>query len=510
VLIKWGNQLEIKENSWKTFLFLGLIFAVTYFIPFPPVFHSLIFIIYSLISTLLIFFGIFIYRPKPLFAWMLIGFGQFFNFSGDITGKISYFYPSFIKLTTISLNSYFLGLACFFIGLCWLFFNLRKNIRRSHIIYGVISTIGIATFLWVTLISPNLNLLSHADNWFEIIVFPAGLLIIGVIGSIFLLTPIGESWSLKFLFIGLIFNAIALNFYFGLESQRLLLMPGSIDWPMIFNDVSYSMAYLFFGIAFIHPSIKLISTHISNIETQVTRQDLIILGTAFFLPPLGLFLVHPKGLTADVLLVLGAMIIIFMLVEWRLEKVVRFLEIENSHLFSQQAKLEYQALHDALTGLPNRLFLSRYFTDLNLRRDLQKFPVAVFLIDLNKFKNVNDQLGHDKGDRVLKEISKQLATFSRKRDFLGRWGGDEFLFVLEDITRMDALAFARRLFKEVRVNIKAGKAQFDVDISIGICMIIDKQLDLPTIINQSDFALYQAKASLNERVAIYSAENLVN
>jgi diguanylate cyclase (GGDEF)-like protein len=100
-----------------------------------------------------------------------------------------------------------------------------------------------------------------------------------------------------------------------------------------------------------------------------------------------------------------------------------------------------------------------------------------------------------------------LSSFSRRGDFLGRWGGDEFLFILEDITRSEALVFARRLYQEVRAHVKAGKTQIDVDISVGICMILGNHLDLSTIIHQSDIALYRAKSSPKERVAIFSPEN---
>jgi hypothetical protein len=187
--------------------------------------------------------------------------------------------------------------------------------------------------------------------------------------------------------------------------QSHLQASSLVNWAVLLNDAIYSLAYLFIGIAFIHPSIRLISKEEPEVERQINRQDLIVLGLAFSLPPLGLFIMHANNIGIDLIIVIGAMLIIFALVEWRLAKVVRLLESQNTHLFSQRAKFEFQALHDALTGLPNRLFLSRYLADLRIRRELSNFPVAVFLIDLNKFKNVNDNVGHDRGDRVLKEIS---------------------------------------------------------------------------------------------------------
>ncbi|HEX7556160.1 MAG TPA: GGDEF domain-containing protein [Leptolinea sp.] len=390
-----------------------------------------------------------------------------------------------------------------------MFFKLRKHIQKIHVVYGVISAVGLFAFLWITIISPRLFSTQFSINWVELILFPAGLLIIGVLASIFLMTPLGDTWSYRFLFVVIILNAIALNFYNVKEVQSSLLDMNSTNWTGILNDATYSLAYLLMGIAFIHPSIKTITGDVPETERQISRQDMLILGFAFFLSPLGLLIKDANKLNPDFLIVMGAMLIIFTLIEWRLATVVRLLELQNSHLFSQRSKFEYQALHDMLTGLPNRLNFSKYLSDLRKRRELSNFPVAVLLIDLNKFKQVNDLFGHDKGDRVLKEISTKLSTFSRRGDFMGRWGGDEFLLILEDTTSSDALAFARRLYQDVRVHVKSGKTQFDVDISIGICMILEKQIDLSSIINQSDIALYQAKALQEDRIAIYMPENQI-
>jgi diguanylate cyclase (GGDEF)-like protein len=504
LLAELGTRLQPGKDAWKKFLYFGIALSLTFFVPLAASFHSILFIIFSLSATLMIFTGIYFYRPSPALAWILIGFGQLFNLIGDSTFKLSMYLSSMELLNIISTVAYILGMLCFFGGLFWLFFKLRESILRIHIIYGLVSTIGIIAFLWVTLINPNIITFRNSINWIEFIVFPTGLLIIGVLASIFLLTPNGDTWSSKFLFIGLIFNAIALHFYF---MQTSTLQPNPQDWPVILNDATYSLAYLFIGISFLHPSIKTITRNQKELVKQVNRTDLTILGIAFGLPPLGLFIVYKNNINIDYFVVICAMMIIFSLVEFRLAMIVRMLENQNTHLFSQQAKFEYQAMHDLLTGLPNRLYLSRYLADLRKRREINRFPVAVFLIDLNKFKNVNDQFGHDKGDRVLKIISEQLSSFSRRRDFLGRWGGDEFLFILEDIKEADALTVAHRLYQEVRTQVKINKSKVEVDISIGICMILDNQLDISTIINQSDIALYKAKSSLNEKVAVYVPEN---
>jgi diguanylate cyclase (GGDEF)-like protein len=498
------NLLDIDENAWKKIFVLYFLFFLTYFLHLSSTFQTVIFILFSLSSAMMIFAGISYYRPYPHAAWVLIGVGQLFNLIGDLAYKLEYHFPQSMFYKNISVTAYILGMVSFFCGVFWLFFQLRKHIHKIHIVYGIISAVGLVSFLWITLISPQLLSPQFTGNWFDILIFPAGLVIIGVLASIFLLTPLGDTWSYRFLFVVIILNAIALNYYDVNAMQSSFQDMSSTNWTLILNDATYSLAYLFMGIAFIHPSIKIITGELPEIERQISQQDLIVLGTAFCLPTFALIIKDANNLSFDSLVVIGAMLIIFILVEWRLASVVRSLESQNTSLYTQQAKLEYQAFHDALTGLPNRLNLNKYLSDLRKRRELIFFPVAVFLIDLNKFKQVNDLLGHDKGDRVLKEISEKLSSYSRKGDFMGRWGGDEFLFILENISSANALNFARRLYHEVRIQIKFGKTQFDVDVSIGICMIVEKKIDFSTIIHQADNALYRAKASRKDKIAIFS------
>jgi diguanylate cyclase len=498
------KHLEISEKFWKKYLVFGAFLFLTYFFSWSSSYQTILFLLFGLATSIIIFSGIFFYRPNPVPAWCLIGAGQCFNLMGDVAYKWEYHFHSREIIADLPKIFYFLGMASYFVGLFWIFSFLRKNLKKSHIIYGMISSIGLVAFLWITQISPHLGSITSPEDWIAILFFSSGILIICVLSSVFLLTPVGDAWSYRFLFIVLLLHAIALIFYDAQLDQTHVYVAGSINWVSIFNDSIYSLAYLLMGTAFIHPSIKTITEKMSGFDRQLSRQDLIALGTAFYLPPIGLLINHSNNIYQDFLIAIVSMLFIFILVEWRLIRVVRILELQNSSLFSQQAQLEFQALHDVLTGLPNRLYLSKYLIDLEKRRELSTFPVAVFMIDLNKFKQVNDIFGHNNGDVVLKKISDQLASFSRKGDFLGRWGGDEFLFILENINTADALAFAHRLSKEVTVSMKVSEVQIDVDISIGICMLLEKHLDWSTIINQSDIALYKAKTSLHKKIEIFS------
>src|SRR5207237_9090420 len=113
-----------------------------------------------------------------------------------------------------------------------------------------------------------------------------------------------------------------------------------------------------------------------------------------------------------------------------------------------QRQLQHLANHDALTGLPNRSLLLDRLQQAIAYANRLGGEVAVLLIDLDRFKNVNDSLGHDVGDTIITEISLRLLSRVRDGDTVARWGGDEFVVVLGDVAREDAVAnFAQKLLQ---------------------------------------------------------------
>jgi diguanylate cyclase (GGDEF)-like protein len=197
------------------------------------------------------------------------------------------------------------------------------------------------------------------------------------------------------------------------------------------------------------------------------------------------------------------MILIFVLVEWRLAQLVRVLESQNRQLSHQRARLHHQAHHDALTDLPNRSFLYQYLNEVIVRSHLNRMLGAVLMIDLNRFKEINDTLGHDVGDQVLREMATQLSKMKRKDDMVARWGGDEFVFILEGLkSAEDALAFARRLYRDVSYTIARDSVPIFVTLSIGVCMFSKDQTDIQTIMKRADTAMYRAKAQPEDKVAL--------
>jgi diguanylate cyclase (GGDEF)-like protein len=194
----------------------------------------------------------------------------------------------------------------------------------------------------------------------------------------------------------------------------------------------------------------------------------------------------------------------------QLEEVIDRLQQEvNLHKETQQ-KLFHQALHDALTGLPNRILFGEY-----LQKSLQRshrnnnYLFAVLFIDLDRFKIINDNWGHAVGDRLLIAISQILKECSREVDTVARLSGDEFTILLEDLTDFqDAIAVAERLLDKLNIPIELNGQKVFSGASIGIVFSTPDYQNSSEILRDADIAMYRAKASGKGRYAVFDREML--
>jgi diguanylate cyclase (GGDEF)-like protein len=161
---------------------------------------------------------------------------------------------------------------------------------------------------------------------------------------------------------------------------------------------------------------------------------------------------------------------------------------------ASEEKIRYLAHYDGLTSLPNR-FLFREYLDLALRnaqRHGEKF--AVLFLDLDKFKEINDTLGHDAGDKVLREISKRLRSALRHTDKIARMGGDEFYVLIEELSNGHYAAdIAQKLLDGASRPIRIGDQECQLSVSIGISIYPGDGNDGPTLLKNADYAMYRAK-----------------
>jgi diguanylate cyclase (GGDEF)-like protein len=170
------------------------------------------------------------------------------------------------------------------------------------------------------------------------------------------------------------------------------------------------------------------------------------------------------------------------------------LQRATDELAVKQAENEYQALHDSLTSMPNRmLFHQRLLAEIDDARQTDG-RMAVMLMDLDHFKEVNDTLGHHFGDKLLQEIGPRLSGVLRDNDLMARLGGDEFGIVLPDLpTEEVALRIADRVREELEQPVAVEGLALDVSGSIGIAMFPMHAEDAETLLRRADVAMYVAK-----------------
>jgi diguanylate cyclase (GGDEF)-like protein len=164
----------------------------------------------------------------------------------------------------------------------------------------------------------------------------------------------------------------------------------------------------------------------------------------------------------------------------------------------------HQALHDQLTGLPNRAYLHDRLDAALAESEQTGGAVALLVVDLDQFKEVNDALGHEYGDRLLAELSRRLGAKLRHCDTVARLGGDEFAVLLTDdadVTR--ATEVARRLIALCEKPVKIGEFRFQVSASVGIAVAPEHGVDGETLLRRADGAMYRAKAA-GGSVSVYS------
>lgn len=173
-------------------------------------------------------------------------------------------------------------------------------------------------------------------------------------------------------------------------------------------------------------------------------------------------------------------------------------------------KLIYQAHHDALTGLPNRLLLEERTREMLARARAEQGRCAIFGIDLDNFKHVNDRFGHETGDLFLKKVVERLSSVIRRKDTLGRVGGDEFLCLVESFQNdVDAEGIAAKLVASLTEPISVGRAIIQGSVSIGVAIYPTDGSDGEELRKNADAALYRAKAagrSQYRRFALSDAE----
>jgi len=172
-----------------------------------------------------------------------------------------------------------------------------------------------------------------------------------------------------------------------------------------------------------------------------------------------------------------------------------------------EKQLKFLAHHDILTDLPNRtLFLDRLKQALASARWHER-AVAVLFMDVDRFKNINDTLGHEAGDQLLRELAERLSGALRDRDTIARFGGDEFVILLDDVAQIsDVDKLVKKIHESLESPFSIKGSEFHVTASIGISLYPTDGEDSSTLLRNADMAMYRAKDDWRNSYEFYSAD----
>ncbi len=204
---------------------------------------------------------------------------------------------------------------------------------------------------------------------------------------------------------------------------------------------------------------------------------------------------------------LAAVLPCFAVVGGRISALRQRLRRSNDELISALAAIRQMATHDHLTNLPNRTLFNETLQHAIAQAERHQREIALFFMDLDRFKNINDTLGHPLGDRVLQEAARRLVSCVRESDVVARLGGDEFVLLVEQYGAADNLPeIAAKLLGAVSQPTIVDGHELSVSVSIGVCTYPADGRDAKTLLANADIAMYRAKEQGRNNFCFYSAE----
>ena len=170
-----------------------------------------------------------------------------------------------------------------------------------------------------------------------------------------------------------------------------------------------------------------------------------------------------------------------------------------------EEQIKELAYHDALTGLPNRLLFNDRLSVAVAQAHRSASRLAILFLDLDRFKVINDSLGHSLGDRLLQEVAERLQAGVRQGDTVARLGGDEFILLLPGIGRAeDAAKVAEKILETLKFPVRLEDRELFVTASIGISLYPEDGFDVESLIKNADTAMYRAKEQGRDNFQLYT------
>jgi diguanylate cyclase (GGDEF)-like protein len=444
---------------------------------------------------------------RTALAWRFIA-AAFLCWTGSFCALLAYQAANGAEPSSVSAVDVYLGIyPLFLVGLlCFPTQTESKAGKRRRLIDAATVVVGGAAVIWVLVLGSTLREGGH--NPLDSVVsgaYPIGDLL-EIFALIYVITRVltpATRQPLRLLMVGMLLQVV------GDITQDWLILHPQVTWyPSSFVPwITWLAAICVYGLA---GAAQKRSAYVNQEEAVASagKQTAIQSGRSASLSYLAPVIVFGLLINAEVgngsffdrvaLTVCGTLVaLLFMLRQFFARK----------DLLSTQGQLSHQALHDALTGLPNRALIMDRMERLLARGRRNGTVGAVLYVDLDEFKNVNDSLGHEAGDRLLVAVTARLESSLRDVDTIGRMGGDEFVVLIDGASlKVAPELVAARLLEVMRRPFELAGASTPLVVTTSIGIAIGDRAAPGDLLRDADVALYEAKAAGKNQYAVFHPE----
>jgi diguanylate cyclase (GGDEF)-like protein len=436
--------------------------------------------------------GIRIWRPRPATPWWLMAVGQASYTIGDFLEYWARDISHGITFPGLP-DVFYLSRLPFMVAALALLVRRRSGRDRAALIDSLIVCVGVGLLSWVFLMEPytdgGLNLAVRLTS----LAYPVTDLMLVAL-AVRLLAGSGRRGVSFFLLTGGLILLAATDSVFGwLNLHNVTYASGG------FLEAGWLLYYLTVGACALHPSMRWLASPLPRGEVVHSRARLVALSAAALAGPILLACETALGRHVDAFPIALGSIASFILVMLRLTDVMH-------HQQRAELQLRHQAFHDPLTGLANRSLLYDRLEHALESNRRQCLGLAVLMIDLDRFKLINDSLGHAVGDELLVAAANRISECLRSTDTAGRIGGDEFVVLAVGVSTVDeAGALARRIIDGLAEPMTLAGHRISISASVGVAVATTGGEDVDLLVNDADTAMYEAKRRLPGTYRVFEA-----
>ncbi|MCP2259079.1 diguanylate cyclase (GGDEF) domain-containing protein [Streptoalloteichus tenebrarius] len=475
------------NRAWLVYLIVGFVLVGGYYlIPTTGQGRVVRIVVYCLVSAsaaVAVFVGVARHRPRPRLPWLLLGLSQLVYATADASFYVSHYLFRITAFPSVA-DPFYLGHYPFVVGGLVLFIRRRSPGRDlPGVLDAAVLAVVAGMLSWLYLIGPQARL--HAPTLVKVtsMAYPMMDLALLAVSLRLILGP-GRRPVSFFLLSGNLVAFLAADTNYVMQQLAGTYHAGNG------LDAIWLSGNLALGTAALHPTMAGLGERGPLRENSAGPMRIVALCAAALVAPATLLLQHASGSLRDVPVIAAACASLFVLTIARLAVLV-----------ADQRRL---AITDGLTGLHTRRFFEAQLPLEVARARRGDSSLAVFIIDVDHFKSINDRYGHPAGDQVLIEVAARLRAAARAGDVLARYGGEEFALLVPGARREELERIAERLRHQVASSpITVGADTWvPVTVSVGTASFPHHGDGPQALVATADRALYAAKAGGRDRVVI--------